>query len=205
MSLASLNPSLKRGSHPAVVIEVVSLSPAHFRHEVRIDLGPQVVCDNALVVDIIPLQNACLLQFVERGDDLLKRTVDDSPRLKNFGFGFVQFLQFFQLALFHCLYPIGNHVSQRIQAFSRDGKRGYLHSLRKKITETQTPKGLDAGVHGGPYRNRQSAHLQSRNRKERSRVARSGNIGRQLWGLIASAFKQVIEGSSNGATNTLLY
>ena len=99
MSLPCLSPLLKRGSHFAVVIAVVRLSPAHFRHDVRIDLGPQVVCDNALVVDIIPFQNACLLQFVECGDDLLKGAIDASPRLVNFGFHLLQFRFWFPLSV----------------------------------------------------------------------------------------------------------
>ena len=148
MSLASSNPSLNRGSHFTVVVPVFRFAPAHVGQDWQIDFGPQIVCDRALLMHVIPLQNACLFQFGECGDDLLKGAIDDGPSFVNFSFGFVQFLQFIQLALFHSLYPIGNHVSQRIQAFSRDGKRGYLHSLGRKLTETQETKGLDSGLHG---------------------------------------------------------
>src|SRR5438309_1362114 len=91
MLLPSPTPSLKRGSHLAVVAAVVRLSPAHCFHDVRINLCPQVVRDNALVVDVIPFQYAYLLQLVERADDLLKSAIDDGPRLVNIRLYLLQF------------------------------------------------------------------------------------------------------------------
>src|SRR5579864_4298433 len=91
MLLPSPNPSLNRGSHLAVVVEVIRLSPAHVLHDLGINLGPQVVCDRALILYVVALQHASLSQLVERGDDLLKGAIDDSPRLVNVGLYLFQF------------------------------------------------------------------------------------------------------------------
>src|SRR4051794_26274699 len=91
MLLASPNPSLYRGSHFPIVVAVVRLSPAHFRHDSGVELGPQVICDDALVMHVIPFQHACLFQFVECGNDLLKGAIDDAPSFVNVGFYLFQF------------------------------------------------------------------------------------------------------------------
>jgi len=183
MLLPASDPSLNRGPHLAVMVAVVLFSPAHVCHDLGIEFGPQVVCDSALILHKIAVQYASLFQLVECGDDLLKGAIDDGPRLVNVSLHLFQF----HIVCFHRLYPIGNHVSQRIQASSKDGKRGYLHSLRQKSAETQAPEGLDSELHGRAYRHRKSTHLQSGNRKERSGIARSGNPGRQLWNVSTEA------------------
>jgi hypothetical protein len=192
MSLASPNSSLNRGPHLAEVVAVVLFPPAYFCHDSGIHFGPQVVCDNALVVDVIPFQNASLFQFVKCGNNLLKSAIDDTPSLVDIGFYLFQFC----FAGFHNLCPIGHHVSQRIQAFSGDGKRRYLHSTWQEIEETQETEGLDSGLHGRAYRLRKIAHFQLGNRKERSGFARSGNPGRQLWDVSATTLKQTLGGEA---------
>ena len=172
MLLPSSNPSLKSGPHLPVMAAVVGFTPAHIGHDLRIKFGPQVVCDSALILHKIAVQYASLFQFVECDDNLLKGTVNDSPCLVHVSFHLFQF----HVVCSHCLYPIGNHVSHRIQAFSRNDKRGYLYSLRQKVAETQASKGLDSKLHGRAYRHRKGAHLQSGNRKERSGVTRSAAL-----------------------------
>lgn len=188
MLLAASNPSLKRGPHFAVVVAVVHLSHVYFSENLAIDPGPQIVSKSAVVLYVITVQYASLFQLVECGDDLLKGAIDAGPCLVNVGFYLLQF----HLVCFHCMCPIGNHVTQRIQAFSVNGKRGYLHPARQKITKTQETKRLDSELYGRAYRHRKSAYFQSGNRKERSGVARSGNTGRQLWGVIVQTLEQAL-------------
>ena len=88
MLLPTSNESFNRGSHFAVVVTVIHLSRAHVGHDMGIDLGPQVICDNALILHVIALQNASLFQLVECRDDLLKGAIDNSPRFVNVSFYF---------------------------------------------------------------------------------------------------------------------
>ncbi|MGC2743883.1 MAG: hypothetical protein WA672_11895 [Candidatus Angelobacter sp.] len=57
MSLSSSNTSLNRGSHLAEVGAVVRLSHVYLGKNLTIDLGPQVVCDSAVVLHVIAAQD----------------------------------------------------------------------------------------------------------------------------------------------------
>ena len=129
------------------------------------------------------------MQPIECGYDLLKGAIDPAPRLVNVSFDFVQF----QLVCFHRLYPIGNHVAQRIQAFSEDGKRGYLHSLRQEITAAKEKQGLEPIRYGRTYRNRQAAPVESRNREERSRTKNARNPGKEFRDISAATVEQSLK------------
>ena len=58
MSLPSSNTSFNRGPHFAVVVAVVRFTPANIGHDLSIEFGPQVVCDRALILYVITIQNA---------------------------------------------------------------------------------------------------------------------------------------------------
>jgi hypothetical protein len=68
------------------MVTIIQFAPVNFGHDSGVEFGPQVICDNALVMHVIPFQHACLFQFVECGDDLLKGAIDDSPSFINVGF-----------------------------------------------------------------------------------------------------------------------
>ena len=91
---------------------------------------------------------------------------------------------------FHRLYPIGNHVSQRIQAFSKDGKRGYLHSLHRKNSGNSDTR--RAGLRATwPSIQALAERISPIWKPERgSRIARSGNTSRQLRHVTAEALEQ---------------
>jgi hypothetical protein len=91
MSLLAFNPSLNRGPHLPVVVAVIGFSLIYADKNFGIDSGPQIVRECVLILHVIIRQYAPLFQFVECADDLLKGAVDDSPCLKNLGFGFFQF------------------------------------------------------------------------------------------------------------------
>lgn len=180
MLLPSPNPSLNRGAHFSVVAAVVLFPHSHVFHDLGIDSGPQIVSERVLILHVIGFENAHLLQLVESADDLLEGSIDDTPCLISVSLGFMQFFRFVGLVRFHCLYPIGNHVAQRIQAFSMNGKRGHLRSIRKETTTAAEKQGLEPIRLGRAYGHWQAAHIQLGNRKERSGIANLGNSGQEF-------------------------
>jgi len=171
------------------VVTVVLFSFTHFLDDLGVELGPEVVRDRVLILHVIVAQDSPLVQFVECADDLLKGAVNDATRLVNIGFGFMQF----HFVRFHSLYPIGNHVAQRIQAFLGNGKRGYLRSIWKEITAVKEKQGLEPIRYGRTHGNWQTPFVESRNGEEGSGVANARNPGKEFWAVPAAVIEQSLE------------
>lgn len=171
------------------MVAVVQLPLIDLCENVAIELRPQIVSDGVLVLNVIVLQHASLFQFVECGDDLLKGAIDDGPCLVNVSFCLFQF----HIVRFHRLYPIGNHVAQRIQAFLGNGKRGYLCSIWKKITAVKEKQGLEPIRYGRTHGNWQTPFVESRNGEEGSGVANARNPGEEFWAVPAAVVEQSLE------------
>src|SRR5215470_7360184 len=87
---SDLLPSFLRvGSNTAVVVPVVRFMFIYFIEHIAVDLRRNLAYRVLLVECIIFFKNAPRLQFVERGRDLLKSSIDDRHRFVYLRFSLV--------------------------------------------------------------------------------------------------------------------
>ena len=104
-------------SHFAEMVFVLYFPVAQLVNDIHIDRGAYLRESYDVLTDVIGSHNAAALQVLQSCRYLFKTAVD----LCECGVDFS----------FHCLYPIGEHVTQRIQPLLKNGKRRYCNSIRQ--------------------------------------------------------------------------
>ena len=144
---------------------------------------------DALILHVITIQNATLFQLVECGDDLLKGAIDDCPCLVNIGFHLLQ--------LVYRLFP--SAVSYRQPRIPKD--TGILKGWQTRIFAFASAENCgNSGTRRAGLRLTWPNIQASAERifpiwkpERRSRIARSGNPGTQLWNVSAEGTEQNVK------------